>query len=82
MKFDISILSRYGVEVCGRQFDTMIAHFLLRPDARHNMDAMAMELLSYCPIPIEDLIGSGAKQLSMSDVPDDKLVEYAVGMPT
>lgn len=77
MKFDISILSRYGVEVRGRQFDTMIAHFLLRPDARHNMDAMAMELLSYRPIPIEDLIGSGAKQLSMSDVPDDKLVEYA-----
>lgn len=77
MKFDISILRRYGVEVRGVLFDTMVAHFLLRPDARHGMDAMAMELLGYRPIPIEELIGSGSAQKSMADVADDRLAEYA-----
>lgn len=77
MKFDIMILSRYGVEVRGPRFDTMIAHFLLHPAARHGMDAMAQELLRYKPIAIEELIGAGARQKTMDTVADDKLSEYA-----
>lgn len=77
MKFDILVLRRYGVEVRGPRFDTMVAHFLLHPGARHGMDAMAMEMLAYRPIPIEDLIGSGARQGTMDNVADDKLTEYA-----
>lgn len=77
MKFDIMVLSRYGVEVRGPLFDTMVAHFLLHPASRHNMDSMAVELLAYRPIPIEALIGSGAHQASMATVPDANLTEYA-----
>lgn len=77
MKFDIMILARYGVEVRGPRFDTMIAHFLLHPAGRHGMDAMAQELLRYKPIAIEELIGSGARQKTMDTVADDKLAEYA-----
>lgn len=77
MKFDILVLRRYGIEVRGPRFDTMVAHFLLHPASRHGMDAMAMETLSYRPIPIEALIGSGARQGTMDNVADDKLTEYA-----
>ncbi len=77
MKFDIMILSRYGINVRGPRFDTMIAHFLLHPDRRHNMDDMAEELLHYKTIHIEELIGSGAKQISMDQVDKARLTEYA-----
>lgn len=77
MKFDVMVLKRYGVEARGPWFDTMIAHFLLHPSRRHNMDAMAEDILAYRPVPIENLIGSGAKQKQMTDVTDDALLEYA-----
>ncbi len=77
MKFDVMVLSRYGVEVRGQWFDTMIAHFLLFPSRHHNMDDMAEELLQYKTIHIEELIGTGAKQKTMADVPDDQILDYA-----
>ena len=77
MKFDVMVLKRYGIEVHGPWFDTMIAHFLLHPSRRHNMDAMAEDILAYRPVPIENLIGSGAKQKQMTDVADDAILEYA-----
>lgn len=77
MKFDVMVLSRYGVSVQGEWFDTMVAHFLLLPSRKHNMDDMAEELLAYKPVPIEDLIGSGARQKPMADVPDDQILAYA-----
>ncbi len=77
MKFDVMVLSRYGVEVRGKWFDTMIAHFLLFPSRRHNMDDMAEELLQYKTIHIEALIGSGAKQKTMAQVPDEQILDYA-----
>src|SRR5690606_20192148 len=62
----------------GELFDTMIAHYLLDPDTRHGMDALAENYLGYAPIPITELIGPrGAKQGNMRDVPLDKLCEYA-----
>jgi len=78
IKFDISILKWYDIDVKGPIFDTMIAHYLLHPDLRHNMDYMAETYLNYRPVPIEHLIGKkGKNQLNMRDV-DIKLVkEYA-----
>lgn len=77
MKFDVMVLSRYGISVRGPWFDTMVAHFLLFPSRRHNMDDMAEEMLAYQTIHIESLIGTGAKQKSMADVSDDDILAYA-----
>jgi len=78
MKYDISLLRNYGVEVHGEKFDTMIAHYLLQPDMRHNMDVLAETYLGYSPVSIETLIGSkGKNQLNMRDVALEKLTEYA-----
>jgi DNA polymerase-1 len=71
-------LNKYGIHVKGKLFDTMIAHFLLEPDMRHSMDFLAEAYLGYKPVSIETLIGKKGKgQLSMRDVPIEKLVEYA-----
>jgi DNA polymerase I len=79
LKFDIQVLAGYGISVEGELFDTMIAHYLLEPDQRHNMDALALNYLGYRPVPIEDLIGeSGPRQKNMRDVPLEKIKEYAV----
>jgi DNA polymerase-1 len=79
IKFDIQVLQNYGIEVKGKLFDTMIAHYLLEPDMRHNMNILAESYLSYSPVHIESLIGEkGPHQMNMRDVPVDKLVEYAV----
>ncbi len=79
LKFDIQVLANYNIEVRGDLFDTMIAHYLLEPDQRHNMDLLARNYLGYSPVPIEDLIGErGPRQKSMRDVPLEKLTEYAV----
>ena len=60
-------------------FDTMLAHYLINPDMRHNMDVLAETYLNYTPIPIENLIGkSGKNQLTMREVPLEKQTEYAV----
>ena len=79
LKFDIQVLANYGIEVRGRLFDTMIAHYLLEPDMRHNMNILAETYLSYSPVHIESLIGEkGNSQKNMRSVPVDKLMEYAV----
>ncbi len=78
IKFDISILRWYDIVVKGKIFDTMIAHYLLEPDKRHNMDALAETYLHYKPVPIENLIGKkGKNQRSMRTVAIDELKEYA-----
>ncbi len=78
LKFDISFLKWYGIEVKGRLFDTMIAHYLLQPDSRHGMDVLAENYLSYRCVPITELIGKkGKNQKNMRDVPLDLLKEYA-----
>jgi DNA polymerase-1 len=78
LKFDMAILHWYDVEVKGKVFDTMIAHFLIQPDMRHNMDVMSETYLNYSPVSIEELIGKrGKDQISMRDVPLPAIAEYA-----
>ncbi len=78
LKFDIGVLKHYGVEVKGKLFDTMLAHYLLQPDMRHNMDVMAETYLEYKPVSIEHLIGKkGKSQKSMRGVPLDTITAYA-----
>jgi DNA polymerase-1 len=78
IKYDISILKQYGIEVRGEIFDTMIAHYLMQPDLRHNLNFLSEQYLGYKPISIEELIGKkGAKQGSMRDVPAEKITNYA-----
>jgi DNA polymerase-1 len=79
IKFDIQVLGNYGIEVSGPLFDTMIAHYLLEPDMRHNMNLLSEVYLSYRPVHIESLIGEkGQSQRNMRSVPADQLKEYAV----
>ncbi len=78
LKFDIGVLKLYGIEVAGRLFDTMLAHYLIQPDMRHNMDIMAETYLNYRPVSIEQLIGKKGKlQKSMRSVPLDLATPYA-----
>ena len=78
MKYDILVLSNYGVEVKGPMFDTMIAHYVLQPELRHNMDYLAEIYLHYRTIPIEDLIGGkGKKQGNMRDLAPEAVYKYA-----
>ena len=78
LKYDLLMLKKYGVDVQGKLFDTMIAHYLIEPEMRHNMDMMAMTYLNYQPVEIEALIGKKGKgQLTMRDVDVQKVVEYA-----
>ncbi|MBQ3739393.1 MAG: DNA polymerase I [Bacteroidales bacterium] len=77
LKYDISMLAQYGIKVKGRLFDTMLAHYLLEPEQRHNMDYLAEAYLDYITIPIEDLIGKGRQQRSMREVPVEQVKEYA-----
>lgn len=78
LKYDLAILQNYGVEVSGPMYDTMLAHYLIEPDKRHNMDILANSYLNYEPVSIESLIGKkGPKQLTMRDVEIEKLVVYA-----
>jgi len=79
LKFDLQVLANYGIEVKGQLFDTMIAHYLLEPDLRHNMNFLSETYLSYSPVHIEELIGEkGSLQKNMRTVPADILKEYAV----
>ena len=79
LKYDIKVLAKYNVQVKGKLFDTMLAHYLINPDMRHNMEVLAETYLNYTPIAIETLIGKkGKNQLSMRDVPLEKQTEYAV----
>ena len=79
LKYDIKVLAKYKVDVKGKLFDTMLAHYLINPDMRHNMDVLAETYLNYTPVSITKLIGKkGKNQLSMRDVPLEKQTEYAV----
>jgi DNA polymerase I len=78
IKYDLKILSNYNMQVKGKLFDTMIAHYLINPDMRHNMDVLSETYLKYAPKSIETLIGKkGKNQLSMRDVPLEDIKEYA-----
>mgnify|MGYP001793160896 FL=1 len=78
LKYDIKVMQNYGVEVKGNLFDTMLAHYLINPDMRHNMDVLAETYLNYTPVSITELIGKkGKNQLSMRQVPLDRQTEYA-----
>ncbi|MEM1260551.1 MAG: DNA polymerase I, partial [Bacteroidota bacterium] len=79
LKYDVKVMQNYGVEVQGKLFDTMLAHYLINPDMRHNMDVLAETYLNYTPVSITELIGKkGKNQLSMRQVPLEKQTEYAV----
>lgn len=78
LKYDYKVLAKYEVEVKAPYFDTMLAHYLLEPDQRHNMDVLAQNYLNYSTISIETLIGKkGKNQLSMRQAPLDKVCDYA-----
>ncbi|WP_298484341.1 DNA polymerase I [uncultured Maribacter sp.] len=79
LKYDIKVLDKYNIKVKGPCFDTMLAHYLINPDMRHNMDVLAETYLNYTPVSITELIGKkGKNQLSMREVPLEKQTEYAV----
>ncbi|MBC7606250.1 MAG: DNA polymerase I [Burkholderiales bacterium] len=78
LKYDLKVLSNYGISVKGKLFDTMIAHYLINPDMRHNMAILSETYLQYSPKSIEDLIGKkGKNQKSMREVPLEDIKEYA-----
>ncbi|WP_155206442.1 DNA polymerase I [Xanthovirga aplysinae] len=78
IKYDLLVMRNYGIQVKGSIFDTMLAHYLLEPESRHNMDVLAENYLQYQPVSIETLIGKkGKKQTSMRDVPVKEVKEYA-----
>ena len=77
IKFDLMVLRRLGITIRGRMYDTMILHYLLDPESRHNMNALAEKYLNYKPIEIESLIGKGVKQLTMDLVNVERVKEYA-----
>ncbi len=79
LKYDIKVLLKYGIEVKAPIYDTMIAHYLINPDMRHNMDILAETYLNYSPQSITELIGKkGKNQRSMREVSVAKQTEYAV----
>ncbi len=79
LKYDLKMLAKYHVTVKGKLFDTMLAHYLINPDMRHNMDVLSETYLNYTPVPIELLIGKkGKNQLNLRDVDIEKQTEYAV----
>lgn len=79
LKYDIKVLAKYNIPVKGKLFDTMLAHYLINPDMRHNMDVLSETYLNYTPVSITELIGKkGKNQLNMRDVSVEKQTEYAV----
>lgn len=77
LKFDLTVLAGIGVSTRQPLYDTMLSSYILRPDGAHDMDALAVQLLGYRPIPISSLIGSGRDQRTMADVPVEDVAEYA-----
>lgn len=78
IKYDMSVMRNYGIEIKGSTYDTMLAHYLIEPEKRHGMDALALAYLSYEPMSIENLIGKkGAKQGNMREVELNLIKEYA-----
>ncbi len=78
LKYDMHILANYGIEIKGHLFDTMLAHYLLQPDLRHNMDYLSESYLGYSPVSLESLIGKkGKNQKSFASIELEKQKEYA-----
>lgn len=77
VKFDLMMLRSAGIDVRGTLYDTMIVHYLLDPESRHGMDHLARICLNYSPVPIEELIGKGARQITMDRVPVERCARYA-----
>ena len=79
IKYDALVLSRYGIDLNGIEFDTMVAAHLIRPESsRFKIDYLSLEFLNYQMVPITDLIGTGKNQISMADVPIDDITFYAL----
>jgi DNA polymerase I len=79
LKYDLKVLHKYNITVEGPLFDTMIAHYLINPDMRHNMNVLAETYLNYTPLSIEELIGKkGKNQKTMREVATKEITEYAV----
>lgn len=78
IKYDYQILKNYGITIQNKLFDTMVAHFLIKPDMRHSMDVLAQTYLNYAPVSIETLIGKkGKEQKSMRDAEIEQIKDYA-----
>lgn len=78
LKYDLHILKNYGIEVKGKLFDTMLSHFILKPDQKHNLNVLAEQYLDYSMVNIEELIGKkGGAQRSFRNVPLEEAKEYA-----
>jgi DNA polymerase I len=78
IKYDLMVLTQYGVEMKGKTYDTMLAHYLIEPEKRHGMDILAEDFLNYTPVSIEEIIGKkGVKQGNMRDADIEKVKEYA-----
>lgn len=77
IKFDMMVMSNAGIRVRGRLYDTMVIHYLLNPESRHGMNHLAQTYLNYDCVPIERLIGRGARQITLDMVPVDKVALYA-----
>ncbi|MCA6078410.1 DNA polymerase I [Fulvivirga sedimenti] len=78
IKYDILALKKYGIQVDGPVYDTMLAHYLIEPETRHGMDALAEQYLNYKPVPITELLGpKGKNQKNMADLQPEEIVEYA-----
>lgn len=77
IKYDLMILKNYKIELKGKLFDTMLAHYIIEPEQRHGMDYLANAYLNYDPVSIETLIGKGKSQGNMRDVEFEKIKEYA-----
>lgn len=78
VKYDILVLKNYGMEVKGKLYDTMLAHYLIEPEGKHSMDWLAQQYLNYKPVSIESLIGKkGKNQGNMRDVDEDEVSKYA-----
>ena len=82
LKFDIKVLFKYGINVCAPIYDTMIAHYIINPDMRHNLDSLSESYLNHSPISIEDLIGKrGKDQKNIRDISIEKITKYSVEDP-
>jgi DNA polymerase-1 len=78
LKYDLHMLKNYGIESKGRLFDTMVAHYLVAPEKKHGLDAMAEEYFGYVKVKTEDLIGKkGTRQLNFRDLDPEKVKDYA-----
>lgn len=78
LKYDIKVLAKYGVEIKGPLFDTMIAHYLINPDMRHGLDVLSETYLNYTPVFVEELLGKGKNQKSMRSIPLEEQKEFSV----